>query len=106
METNITQHNTMTRNTRGGKTKHQKRTVTEQKTETPLKKPGEEYAQVTKMLGNGRLEAKCFDGKKRLCHIRGTMRKRIWVSSGDIILVDLREFQDDKGDVTHKYSDS
>ncbi len=22
------------------------------------------------MLGNGRLEAMCFDGQKRLCHIR------------------------------------
>ena len=29
-----------------------------------------EYAQVLKMLGNGRLEAQCFDGTKRLAHIR------------------------------------
>ena len=28
------------------------------------------FPQVTKMLGNGRLEAMCFDGTKRLCHIR------------------------------------
>jgi len=35
-----------------------------------------EYAQVTKMLGNGRLEAMCFDGTKRLCHIRGKLRKK------------------------------
>lgn len=25
-----------------------------------------EYAQVLRMLGNGRLEAQCFDGEKRL----------------------------------------
>lgn len=36
-----------------------------------------EYAQVTKMLGNGRLEAMCFDGAKRLCHIRGKLRKKV-----------------------------
>ena len=36
-----------------------------------------EYAQVTKMLGNGRLEALCFDGAKRLCHIRGKLRKKV-----------------------------
>ena len=36
-----------------------------------------EYAQVTKMLGNGRLEAACFDGTKRLCHIRGKLRKKV-----------------------------
>ena len=41
-----------------------------------------EYAQVLRMLGNGRLEAYCFDGVKRLCHIRGKMRKKVrayWV---------------------------
>ena len=31
------------------------------------------------MLGNGRLEAQCFDGVKRLAHIRGKMRKKQWV---------------------------
>ena len=36
-----------------------------------------EYAQVTKMLGNGRLEALCFDGTRRLCHIRGKLRKKV-----------------------------
>lgn len=58
------------------------------------------------MLGNGRLEAYCFDGKKRLCHIRGTMRRRIWVQQGDIILVGLRDFQDSKADVILKYTDA
>lgn len=29
------------------------------------------------MLGNGRLEALCFDGVKRLCHIRGKLRKKV-----------------------------
>lgn len=38
-----------------------------------------EYAQVTKMLGNGRLEALCFDGVKRLAHIRGKLRKKVRV---------------------------
>lgn len=37
------------------------------------------------MLGNGRLEAFCFDGKKRLCHIRGKMRKKVWVNVVSII---------------------
>lgn len=36
-----------------------------------------EYAQVLRMLGNGRLEAHCMDGIKRLCHIRGKMRKKV-----------------------------
>jgi translation initiation factor 1A len=63
-----------------------------------------EYAQVTKMLGNGRLEAQCFDGEKRLAHIRGKMRKKVWINQGDIILLSLREFQDAKADVILKYT--
>lgn len=41
--------------------------------------PPSEYAQVIKMLGNGRLEAMCFDGVKRLCHIRGKLRKKVGI---------------------------
>ena len=55
------------------------------------------------MLGNGRLEAYCMDGVKRLCHIRGKMRKKVWVNTGDIVLVGLREYQDEKADVILKY---
>jgi translation initiation factor 1A len=55
------------------------------------------------MLGNGRLEAYCIDGVKRLCHIRGKMRKKVWVNTGDIVLVGLREYQDEKADVILKY---
>lgn len=74
------------------------------------------------MLGNGRLEAMCFDGEKRLAHIRGKMRKKVcivvvpirmlsddspnqvWINQGDIILLSLREFQDGKADVIVKYT--
>ena len=56
------------------------------------------------MLGNGRLTAQCFDGKTRLGHIRGNMRKRVWINVGDIVLCSLREFQDDKADVILKYN--
>ena len=74
------------------------------KRELIFKEDGQEYAQVVRMLGNGRLEAFCFDGTTRLCHIRGKMRKKVWVSAGDIILLGLRDFQDEKADVIHKYN--
>jgi translation initiation factor 1A len=32
------------------------------------------------------------------------MRKKVWVNQGDIILIGLRDYQDDKGDVIHKYT--
>merc|ERR1712048_1385434 len=76
----------------------------EEKRELIFKEDGQEYAQVIRMLGNGRLDAQCIDGVKRLCHIRGKMRKKVWVSTGDIILVGLRDFQDEKADVILKYN--
>ncbi|KAH0502710.1 Eukaryotic translation initiation factor 1A, X-chromosomal [Microtus ochrogaster] len=68
------------------------------------KRMGQEYAQVIKMLGNGRLEAMCFNGVKRLCHIRGKLRKKFWINTSDIILVGLRDYQDNKADVILKYN--
>lgn len=89
---------------KGGKNKRRGKNINEGlKRELILKEDEQEYAQVMRMLGNGRLEAFCFDGKTRLAHIRGKMRKKQWVNQGDIILLGLREFQDGKADVIHKY---
>ena len=32
------------------------------------------------------------------------MRKRVWINVGDIVLVSLREFQDNKADIIWKYT--
>ena len=48
------------------------------------------------MLGNGRCECFCYDGVTRLGHIRGKMRKKVWITAGDIVLVGKRDFQDEK----------
>jgi translation initiation factor 1A len=65
---------------------------------------GQEYAQVVRMLGNGRCECFCYDGVTRLGHIRGKMRKKVWITAGDIILAAKRDFQDEKVDIVHKYT--
>ncbi|KAB0346095.1 hypothetical protein FD755_024260, partial [Muntiacus reevesi] len=62
------------------------------------------YAQVTKMLGNARLEAVCFDGVTRICHIRGSLRKTVWINTSDIILIGLRDYQHVCLDSLVKYS--
>ena len=90
---------------KGGKRKKRgKRSNHQDKRELMFKEDGQEYAQVTKMLGNGRLDATCADGKQRLCHIRGKFRKRVWINTGDIILLGLRSFEDAKADVIHKFT--
>ncbi|KTW32736.1 eukaryotic translation initiation factor 1A [Pneumocystis jirovecii RU7] len=90
---------------KGGKNRRRGKNENEaEKRELVFKDDGQEYAQVTKMLGNGRLEAMCFDGEKRLAHIRGKLRKKVWINQGDVILLSLREYQDKKADVILKYT--
>jgi initiation factor 1A len=60
------------------------------------------------MLGCCYLEAIFLDDQiekqiKRICHIRGLLQHRSWIFKNDFILVSLRDFQDDKADVIHKY---
>ncbi|RMZ55412.1 hypothetical protein APUTEX25_003536, partial [Auxenochlorella protothecoides] len=93
---------------KGGKNRRRGKNESEEKRELIFKEDGQvifvaEYAQVLRMLGNGRLEAHCMDGVKRLCHIRGKMRKKVWVNAGDVVLVGLRDYQDEKADVILKY---
>jgi len=75
-----------------------------EKAELRFKEFGEEYAQVRKVLGNCRVECYCFDSKVRLCHVRGKFKKRVWINKDDFVLVGLRDYQDDKADVIHKYT--
>jgi translation initiation factor 1A len=49
------------------------------------------------------VNATCADGVERICHIRGTLRKKVWIVKDDIILVSLRDFQDKKADILVKY---
>ena len=91
---------------KGGKNRRRGKNENElDKRELIFKEDGQEYAQVVRMLGNGRLEAFCFDGTTRLAHIRGNMRRRVWIRVGDILLISLRDYQDEKADVIHRYSD-
>ena len=90
----------------GNKRKKGKNIDNSNKREIQFKEEGQEYAQVLRLLGNGRVEANCMDGKKRMCTIRGSMRNRVWINGGDIVLIGLREETgDDKGDVILKYFD-
>ncbi|KAI8916904.1 eukaryotic translation initiation factor 1A, Y-chromosomal [Entophlyctis helioformis] len=73
------------------------------KRELVFKEDGQEYASVNKMLGNGWVEVTCTDGTKRTAHIRGAFRKKVWIGVGDVVLLGLRDYQDDKADIILKY---
>ena len=88
----------------GNKRKKGKKQVQEDR-ELRIKEESEEYAQITKILGDGRFQCKCADGVDRIAHVRGKMRKRTWLANGDIILVSIREFEQEKCDVVEKYKE-
>tara|TARA_B000000477_G_C6094844_1_gene229425 strand:+ start:182 stop:667 length:486 start_codon:yes stop_codon:yes gene_type:complete len=67
----------------------------------------EEYAIVTKMLGNCRVNLTTNEGNDILGIIRGSLRKftnKIFIELGDIVVVSVREFQKSKADIVHKYN--
>ena len=88
----------------GNKRKKGKKQVQEAR-ELIYKGEMEEYAQVLRLLGDSRLEVQCLDGVKRIGHIRGKMKKRVWIANGDVVLVSLREFENDKCDIVEKYTE-
>ena len=68
---------------------------------------GQMYAIVQDLLGNGRVNVFCEDKNVRIARIRGSMRKyskKVLIERGDLVLVALRDFGEDKVDLFHKYS--
>jgi len=66
----------------------------------------QDYGKIDKILGNGRFILLCNDKIKRLGVIRGKMRKRNWVNMGSIVLYSIREYEKDKIDIIHVYTNT
>lgn len=67
----------------------------------------EQYAIVTKLLGNCRVLLFTNLGNECIGIIRGSLRKfsnRILIEKGDIVVVSIREYQNNKVDIVHKYN--
>jgi len=69
----------------------------------------QQYARVIKILGSRNVLAFCNDNIVRLCHIRGSIRKDMWISVGDIVVMSCRGLEHEKtdkyekGDILFKY---
>jgi translation initiation factor 1A len=66
---------------------------------------GQMYARIVKLLGNCNVLVFCNDNKERICHIRGSMRKKVWLGPGDIVLISLREGEE-RGDICARFDPS
>lgn len=65
----------------------------------------EEYALVTKKLGDRRMLVQMpGSASETMAIIPGRFRKRCWFDIGDVCLISQREFQEGKVDIIYKYT--
>ena len=90
---------------KGGKGHRRAKKAAETTTDIPFRDDDQHYARVERLLGDGRMLVGLPDGSHVTAHVRGRMRKRVWVAVGDLVLVAAREgLGDTTVDVVHKYS--
>ena len=99
----------MVKNSRGGnkaKNKARKncRPIRSKKLDELLKSMDQEYAYVNKKYGDGRYDLMCYDKVKRMGIMRGRLKRRYRLDQGQLVLVGLRDFQDNKCDIIEVYS--
>lgn len=68
-------------------------------------KENENYGLVKGAKGNGRFDIEIPDGTVKMGVLAGKHRKRMWINAGDIVLVGIWEFQEEKCSILHKYSE-
>ena len=70
---------------------------------------GQEYAQIQSKLGDCRFKLTCYDGIERIARLCGgmryNMRKKARLDVGNIVLISIRDFDEAKADIIHKYTD-
>jgi translation initiation factor 1A len=109
-----TQAQTLQKNRGGKRAKKQANHSVVRDATLQIKEEGQEYAKVTKTLGNCRFTCECYDSKVRLGLMRGKNTKGKakhdnMTGEGDYVLVGLRDFGEagrdkDKCDIILKYS--
>lgn len=97
----------MGKNTKGGKNyKKQKKNPLKER-ELIFREQEQAYARVIRQLGDGRFECQILNTDKQknlIGKICGSMRRRVWINDGDIILVSSRDFDSTSCDIIHKYT--
>ena len=70
----------------------------------PNKRKNEQFGIVDQAMGGGHLKIFCQDGKMRMGRIKGKLKKRMWMREGDLVVLIPWDFQDEKADVTYRYT--
>ena len=97
----------MVRNNKGGKHKHKARKDYKPKSlniEQLKKIDGQEYGFVKEKYSSQHYKLLCYDKVERLGCLRGKLRKAR-IKNSDLVLVSIRDFQDDKCDIIYHYKE-
>lgn len=65
---------------------------------------GTVYGQVDKAFGSCNFNVLCYDGRARLCHVRASIKKKQKAEIDSIVLIGLRDFEENKGDIIYVYT--
>lgn len=72
-------------------------------TRAKLPKEKEVIGIIEERLGGNKMRVNCLDGKSRVCRVPGRLKRKLWLRSGDIVIVEPWELDNEKGDVIFKY---
>lgn len=70
-----------------------------------LKEQDQFYGKITKVLGSCRFEITGIDDKSYLGIARGVMKNKVWINLDNYVLYTVRDFQENKVDIIHKYNE-
>tara|TARA_E500000178_G_C16774735_1_gene640843 strand:- start:119 stop:691 length:573 start_codon:yes stop_codon:yes gene_type:complete len=105
------------RNTTGGKKyKSQKKNEYTNKKELVTRNENERYGIVERNKGGSHFDIKLLDINRFIydeilpCYLRGSMRGRRknsnYITKGSVVLISIRDYQTDKGDIIYVYSEN
>ncbi len=70
----------------------------------PKKNNREQFGLAELMMGANHIRIRCFDGVTRMGRIKGKIKKRAWIREGDIVIITPWSFQDEKCDISYRYT--
>ena len=63
----------------------------------------EMFGVADQLVGGSRIKVNCEDGRARLGRIPGKMKRRMWIRTGDLLIIKPWDIQDDKCDILYRY---
>ena len=70
----------------------------------PNIKENEMFGIADQLLGASKIRVMCEDGVSRVGRIPGTIKKRMWIREGDLLIISIWDFEPSKCDVKFRYT--